>query len=117
MFGRKLEDTVLEKELKHMAKQKNIRTNIVGEGDRWQIDEAEFVVLSPEGRENGDNDSSIVLWAKIGGLAWLFTGDLEEKGERRIVEQYPELRADILKVGHHGSKTSTSSSFATHPAP
>ncbi|SDY52634.1 competence protein ComEC [Bacillus sp. 166amftsu] len=111
VFGRKLEDTVLEKELKHMAKQKNIRTNIVGEGDRWQIDETEFVVLSPEGRENGDNDSSIVLWAKIGGLAWLFTGDLEEKGERRIVEQYPELRADILKVGHHGSKTSTSSSF------
>ncbi|WP_459499378.1 DNA internalization-related competence protein ComEC/Rec2 [Bacillus sp. C1] len=111
IFGRKLENTPLEKELQYMAKQKNVRMNIVEEGDKWKIDDAKFVVLSPEGRENGDNDSSIVLWAKIGGYTWLFTGDLEEKGERRIVEQYPELRADILKVGHHGSKTSSISSF------
>ncbi|MBO1579193.1 DNA internalization-related competence protein ComEC/Rec2 [Bacillus sp. XF8] len=111
VFGRKQEDAVLEKELRKMAKGKHIRTNVVGEGDGWKIDGAEFVVLSPEGKEKADNDASIVLWAKFGGLKWLFTGDLEEEGERRIVERYPELRADILKAGHHGSKTSSSSSF------
>jgi len=111
VFGKKREDAVLEKELKQIAKEKNIRINIVGEGDRWQVDEAIFTVLSPDGGEKGDNDSSIVLWAKLGGVTWLFTGDLEEKGERRIVEQYPELRADILKAGHHGSKTSSSYAF------
>ena len=111
VFGKKQEDTVLEKELRQIAKQKNIRINIMGEGDRWQVDEAAFTVLSPKGGENGDNDSSIVLWAKLGGFTWLFTGDLEEKGEQRIIKRYPELRADILKVGHHGSQTSSSSSF------
>ncbi|WJE51779.1 DNA internalization-related competence protein ComEC/Rec2 [Bacillus cereus] len=111
VFGKKREDTVLEKELRQIAKQKNIRVNIVEEGDRWQVDEAAFTVLSPNGGENGDNDSSIALWAKLGGFTWLFTGDLEEKGEQRIIKWYPELRADILKVGHHGSKTSSSSSF------
>ncbi|MDR4325895.1 DNA internalization-related competence protein ComEC/Rec2 [Bacillus pseudomycoides] len=111
VFGKKRADAVVEKELKKIAKEKNIRINIVGEGDGWQVDEAIFTVLSPEGGEKEDNDSSIVLWVKLGGFIWLFTGDLEEKGERRIVEQYPELRADILKVGHHGSKTSSSSSF------
>ncbi|MEI4619122.1 DNA internalization-related competence protein ComEC/Rec2 [Bacillus cereus] len=111
VFGKKREDTVLEKELRQIAKQKNIRVNIVEEGDRWQVDEALFTVLSPKGEENRDNDSSIVLWAKLGGFTWLFTGDLEEKGEQRIIKQYPELRADILKVGHHGSKTSSSAAF------
>ncbi|WP_243524514.1 DNA internalization-related competence protein ComEC/Rec2 [Bacillus pseudomycoides] len=111
VFGKKREDTVLEKELRQIAKQKNIRVNIVEEGDRWQVDEAAFTVLSPNGGENGDNDSSIALWAKLGGFTWLFTGDLEGKGEQRIIKRYPELRADILKVGHHGSKTSSSSSF------
>ncbi|KEK26255.1 DNA internalization-related competence protein ComEC/Rec2 [Bacillus gaemokensis] len=111
VFGKKREDTMLEKELKQIAKQKNMRIKVVGEGDRWQVDEAVFTVLSPEGGEKGDNDASIVLWAKLGGMKWLFTGDLEEKGERRIVEKYPGLQADILKAGHHGSKTSSSSAF------
>ncbi|MFJ8527951.1 DNA internalization-related competence protein ComEC/Rec2 [Bacillus sp. NPDC094106] len=111
IFGKKQEDSILEKELKKIAKKKGIQINVVGEGDGWKVDEAEFTVLSPEGKEKDDNDSSIVLWAKLGGFTWLFTGDLEEKGERRIIEHYPELCADILKVGHHGSKTSSSASF------
>ncbi|PFK45784.1 DNA internalization-related competence protein ComEC/Rec2 [Bacillus cereus] len=111
VFGKKREDTVLEKELRQIAKQKNIKVNVVEEGVRWRINEAVFEVLSPRGEEGNDNDSSIVLWAKLGGLTWLFTGDLEEKGEQRIIKRYPELRADILKVGHHGSKTSSSSAF------
>ena len=52
-----------------------------------------------------------MLYSKIGGLSWLFTGDLEESGEQDLMRRYPNLQADILKVGHHGSNTSTSSPF------
>lgn len=111
IFGKKRKDSVLEAELKYLAQKKDMRINKVKEGDGWKVDEVEFRVLSPEGSETSDNDSSIVLWAKIGEFTWLFTGDLEEKGEERIVKQYPNLRADILKVGHHGSKTSSTAPF------
>ena len=44
---------------------------------------------------------------KAGGFSWLLTGDLEKEGEKEMMEVYPNLKADILKVGHHGSKGST----------
>lgn len=111
VFGRKEQDAVLEKVLKKQALEKRVKISVVGEGESWRINEAEFFVLSPKGKEKGENDSSIVIWAKLGGLTWLFTGDLEEAGEKFIVSTYPELRANILKVAHHGSKTSSADPF------
>lgn len=111
VFGKKREEAELEKELKQIARQNNIKVTTVAEGESWRAGEALFSVLSPEGKEEGDNDASIVLWAKLGGYTWLFTGDLEEKGEQRIMDRYPQLQVDILKVGHHGSKTSSTSAF------
>lgn len=111
VFGRKEQDAVLEKVLKKQALEKRVKISVVGEGESWRINEAEFFVLSPKGKEKGGNDSSIVIWAKLGGLTWLFTGDLEEAGEKFIVSTYPELRANILKVTHHGSKTSSADPF------
>ncbi len=45
------------------------------------------------------------------GKKFLFTGDLEEEGEVRLQEEYPHLEVDVLKVGHHGSKTSSKEAF------
>lgn len=70
-----------------------------------------FQVLNPNHKRRGENNDSLVLYSKIGGLSWLFTGDLEESGEQDLMRRYPNLQADILKVGHHGSNTSTSSPF------
>ena len=42
---------------------------------------------------------------------FLFTGNLEEKGEKELLKQYPDLEVDVLKAGQHGSKKSSSSSF------
>lgn len=111
VFGRKEQDAILEKVLKKQALEKRVKISVVGEGESWRINEAEFFVLSPKGKEKGENDSSIVIWVKLGGLTWLFTGDLEEAGEKFIVSTYPELRANILKVAHHGSKTSSADPF------
>ncbi|BBP90862.1 hypothetical protein BsIDN1_44800 [Bacillus safensis] len=47
----------------------------------------------------------------------MLTGDLEQEGERDMIEAFPHLRADILKVGHHGSKGSTSEEWLQHLKP
>lgn len=75
------------------------------------MDGAQFSVLSPYEKEDNKNDSSIVLHSEIGGLSWIFTGDMGEEGERELLSTFPQLQADILKVGHHGSKTSSSTLF------
>ncbi|MES5892387.1 DNA internalization-related competence protein ComEC/Rec2 [Bacillus cereus group sp. RP43] len=111
VFGRKEQDAVLERLVKKKALEKSMKISVVGEGEGWRVNEAEFFVLAPRGKEKEENDSSIVLWARLGGLTWLFTGDLEEEGEKFIVSTYPDLRANILKVGHHGSKTSSTDPF------
>ncbi len=54
------------------------------------------------------NNSSIVLRITYGDTSFLFMGDLEEQGENGLIESGAFLVADILKVGHHGSKTATS---------
>lgn len=117
VFGEKEQDAQLEDELKKLAFQENIPVNFVQRGDKWKAGAAEFFVLAPEGDEEGDNDASMVLFANINNKRWLFTGDLEEKGEKDLVETYPNLRADVLKVGHHGSETSSTEQFLDHIQP
>lgn len=111
VFGQKKQETVLEKVLKKKALEKEVKISIVEEGECWSINGAEFFILAPKGKEKSENNSSIVMWAKLGGLTWLFTGDLEEEGEELLASTYPYLRADVLKVAHHGSKTSSTAPF------
>ncbi len=57
------------------------------------------------------NDASIMLFSEINGLRYLFCGDASTSIEEAFIEQYNKLKIDILKVGHHGSKTSSSNEF------
>jgi competence protein ComEC len=57
------------------------------------------------------NDSSLVLKADIDGKKYLLTGDAEDNTEKDLINSNLYLDADILKVGHHGSKYSTSAAF------
>lgn len=95
----------------------NVPIHFVNEGVNWQVRNQAFYIVSPTGHEQEKNDRSIAIYAQLGGMKWLFTGDLEEDGERRIINDYPTLLVDILKVGHHGSRTSTSSDFLKHIKP
>ncbi|GAE27081.1 late competence protein ComEC [Halalkalibacter wakoensis JCM 9140] len=89
----------------------------IEEGINWSSGETQFVVLSPIGTEQNLNARSIVLYVEMQGISILFTGDLEEEGENRLIKDYPALQVDILKAGHHGSRTSTSSHFLSHLKP
>ncbi|HEY6118488.1 MAG TPA: hypothetical protein VIV66_00945, partial [Pyrinomonadaceae bacterium] len=64
------------------------------------------------------NNDSIVLRIKFGERSFLFTGDLESAGEAAVIRGEEHLHADVVKVGHHGSKTSSTAMFvnAVHPA-
>lgn len=68
-------------------------------------------VLWPFEAGQGENGDSLVLYGKIGAYQWLFTGDIGEEEERKLLETFPNLRVDVLKVGHHGSRTSTNETF------
>ncbi|VTY18493.1 ComE operon protein 3 [Streptococcus agalactiae] len=74
-------------------------------------------VLYPWHKGDGKNNDSIVLYGHLLGKGFLFTGDLEEEGEKQLLEAYPNLSVDILKAGHHGSKGSSSLSFLKKLSP
>ncbi|MDX8045927.1 DNA internalization-related competence protein ComEC/Rec2 [Gracilibacillus sp. S3-1-1] len=80
-------------------------------GDSFQVKKQAFEVFYPVQNNTDKNENSLVLSSKFGPNRWLFTGDLGKTGEKEIINQYSNLQADILKVGHHGSKSSSSTSF------
>lgn len=92
-----------------LAAMPKVKQTIILAGAKWQIGENSFECLYPDKAGEGGNDDSIVLKAELDDKVWLFTGDLEANGEMGILEQ--PIKADILKVGHHGSKTSSSKEF------
>ncbi len=66
----------------------------------------------------GANDNSIVISIAYGTRRFLFTGDAEHEEEAELLQLHPaDLRADYLKVGHHGSRTSTSEAFLSLVTP
>lgn len=101
--------------LEKMKKQ-GTKINLVTAGD--QIGEkVKLHVVSPIEEVIGENNDSIVLWTKLAEARFLLTGDLETSGEADLLARYPNIQADVLKVGHHGSKTSTSADFIQQLAP
>ncbi|GBU10521.1 DNA internalization-related competence protein ComEC/Rec2 [Erysipelotrichaceae bacterium] len=67
-----------------------------------------LVIFSVLDTSTNNNDTSLLVYGYFGRMYWLFLGDLEKEGEKALIRQYPKLRVDVIKVGHHGSKTSTS---------
>ena len=68
------------------------------------------VIYNGAGASNS-NDSSIVVMLEYGEHKFLFTGDIGQKAEGKLVSEGADLACDVLKVGHHGSKTSSTAAF------
>lgn len=79
-------------------------------GDQYPLGSATVTVLGVNGGSKA-NDTSIVLKIQYGETSFLFTGDAEEEAEKAILRSGADLSATVLKVGHHGSSTSTSYQF------
>ena len=91
------------------------------EGTRLTLDGVTVDVLfAPDAPKSGrsGNEASNVYRVSYGRASFLFTGDLSKEQEARLLEKRPDaLRSTVLKVGHHGSKTSTSEPFLAAVAP
>jgi len=103
--------------LKNQITKNKIKTTILQRGERILAgDNLYFEILAPfenfEGKEIKDfNSSSVVARLVYGDNEILFTGDAPKSVEREIIAHEENLNSDILKVGHHGSTTSTTEEF------
>lgn len=106
-----------------IIKEKRIKLIIVEVGDTINIEKNVHIkILWPESKLVSDNilnNNSIVMKLNYYKFSCLFTGDIEETAENKIVEKYihNELKANIIKIAHHGSKTSTTDSFLKEVKP
>ena len=97
----------------NIVKEKNIPVIIGKEGDKINIEKDLYLdILFPESEqieENVINNNSLVFNIHYNNFSMLFTGDIEEIAEKRIIEitNKSRLKADIIKIPHHGSKTSS----------
>ena len=89
-------------------------------GKEYSLGEAKITILGPVSDYSDDlNNTSIVLRLTYGRTVFMFTGDAEKKAEQDMLTKLPAsyFRADVLKLGHHGSSNSTSDGwfFAVSP--
>lgn len=113
------------KRLQARAKAKQAELVSLKMGQPYMIGETQLTPLHPalekeSPRENTrrvDNDLSLVIKLEHKNFSMLFTGDIGEKVENKLIQTFPNLKVDVLKGPHHGSRFSNSESFikATQP--
>lgn len=81
------------------------------QGMNFMLGDFEITILASYGKMLDENDRSLVIMAKIDKKKFLFMGDAERKTERKLIEENINLDCDVLKVGHHGSNTSSGKNF------
>mgnify|MGYP004445330755 FL=1 len=117
IIGKQFEQSENYEKFKKIAKSTNINIRVFQSGDRINIDNIFFETLWPDENsvisENNINNNSLVLKMMYKNFSILFTGDIENMAEQRIISKYKNnaLNSTILKVPHHGSKTSSSEMF------
>ena len=98
----------LEKELIKVLDKKHIKYySCIRE---LNIDENKLYFLQTKEYDN-ENDNSNVIYTELDGYKFMFMGDASVTTEKEILDKYNLPNIDVLKVGHHGSKTSSSKEF------
>ena len=93
--------------------EKSIDVMYAKPGTVLQLDESSLSIIAPVGVYEDLNDWSVVVKFVHGENSFLFTGDIEEQAEDDILDAGYDISADVLKVAHHGSSTSSKKKFLT----
>ena len=119
VIGKQFEDSDNYRKFVELVKEKNIKVLVVEAGQKINIEKNLFFeILWPDSEnkinENILNNNALVCKLNYGKFSMLFTGDIEQKAEEGICKIYQDtnvLNSTILKVSHHGSKTSSTAKF------
>lgn len=94
------------------AKNKNLDFTVPKVGESFDLGEATCTIVAPNSKKYENlNNYSIVLKVQFGNNSFLFTGDAESISEKEILDKRLDITADVLKIGHHGSHSSTTKEF------
>ena len=111
-------NTKAYKNFKKKAEEQNVEIKHPNVGDEIQLGSSTVEFLGPVDENGKDlNSTSIVLKITYGNTSFLFTGDSESDEEEEILNSGADLKSTVLKVGHHGSRTSTSYPFLREVMP
>ncbi|MDI6601456.1 MAG: DNA internalization-related competence protein ComEC/Rec2 [Thermoanaerobacteraceae bacterium] len=110
-LGEEPENNALFNRLKETARSKNIPISYLKRGDRVSLGKINIQVLNPSENKEDVNNTSLVFKLSYKDADVLYTGDIEMKGEADMLKSDMDLDADILKVAHHGSSTSSTRVF------
>lgn len=101
-----------------VIKDKNIPLKIVSHGESYALGGgASLTILGPVDEYDDLNDCSVVSRLDFGDTSFLFNGDMESKAEKALIKSGANIKADVMTMGHHGSKTSSSEEYFGRVAP
>jgi len=114
--------TATQQEFLRLVAEKGTPLHLARAGDRIKAGAATLEVLAPEeplleGTESDVNNNSVVVRLVYGDTAFLFAGDMEEAERERLLQSGQEVRSDVLKVAHHGSRNGTDPAFVAAVRP
>lgn len=93
-------------------KNKNLQITVPKVGGQITVGNATLTFLAPNSEKYEDlNNYSIVVKLKYGNNSFIFMGDAEDVSESEILAKQLDIQADVIKVGHHGSSSSTTQAF------
>lgn len=114
-YAPKISDTSKSfEDMVYSLKNKNLKINIIKRGtDNIDLGNNTNVCVFSPIKDSYDNlnNYSPVIKIEYGRTSFLFTGDAEKEVEESILCSHDDISADVIKIGHHGSSTSTSSNF------
>lgn len=120
IIGKQYESSENYQDFLKIVIDKKINVYVVQKGERINIEKGLYIdILWPNEKDmiadNWINNNSLVFKLVYKDFSIMFTGDIEEEAEKAILEQYSnninKLQANVLKIAHHGSKTSTTENF------
>ncbi|HDZ54372.1 MAG TPA: MBL fold metallo-hydrolase [Candidatus Nealsonbacteria bacterium] len=118
-----IRDTNEYQEWRRLIEEEKAEIKIAKAGQKIKLTDNIYIdILHPfenlEGQESkNSNNTSIINFLVFGQHSWLFTGDAYKSVEKELIKKNTDLTADILKIGHHGSKTSTAPEFIEQISP
>lgn len=98
-------------QLVEVVKRKSIKVYRPAIGNQYRIGDFRLTTIAYLPGQLDENDRSVVIRAECGDVSFLFMGDAGANTENEIIRSQQDVKSDVLKLGHHGSKTATTEIF------